>query len=262
MPTVTCIRASSGWMGVRMKSSQPTLTHAGPSLWGLALVYTSLATTGLVSGVLLKHGAGTVNPFGPAEDARRFFADNPVALQVSSFFQFGSAVSLGIYVATVVSRLRFLGVRAAGSHIALFGGFVASTALMISGLFAWVLSVPEVAESLAATRLAHFMTFLLGGPGFAVGFGLLTAGVSITGYFFRLLPRWVIWFGLVIAAAGELSSLSLLTLWATPLIPVVRFFGFIWLIAAGATLPKTISAITAPGDTVLGPNIGIRDEAA
>jgi hypothetical protein len=42
-----------------------------------------------------------------------------------------------------------------------------------------------------------------------VAFGLLTAGVSVTSHFFGLLPRWQVWFGIGIAAAGELSSLSL-----------------------------------------------------
>jgi hypothetical protein len=186
----------------------------------------------------------------PREEARRFFADNPVALRVSSYFLFGSSVPLGIYAATVVSRLRFLGVRAAGTYIALGGGFAAAASLAISGLCAWVLSVPEVSASKAASRLMHFMVILFGGVGFAVAFGLLTAGVSVTSHFFGLLPRWQVWFGIGIAAAGELSSLSLVALLASPLIPVVRFCGFVWLIAVGATLPQTIRASEVPAGTV------------
>jgi hypothetical protein len=37
---------------------------------------------------------------------------------------------------------------------------------------------------------------------------------------------------------------------AAPLIPVVRFCGFVWLIAVGATLPQTIRASEVPVGTV------------
>jgi hypothetical protein len=229
-----------------MQQTKQTISHRGPSLLVLALVYVLLVAASIISGLLLKHGAAVVNPYSSAEESRRFFAQNPTALRVAAFFSFGSSVPLGIYAATVVSRLRFLGVRAAGSYIALFGGFAASIALAISALFAWVLSVPEVSASLAATRVLHFMTLLAGGVGFAVAFGLLAAGVSVTSYFFRLLPHGLVWFGILIAAAGALSSLSLLTLWAAPAIPIVRFGGFIWLIAVGMTLPKSLSTSASP----------------
>ena len=235
--------------------------HAGPSLFALSIVHTLLVVASIVSGMLLKQGATIVNPYSPAEEARRFFADNPVAIRVSTFFLFGSSVPLGIYAATVASRLRFLGVRAAGSYIALFGGFAASMALTASGLCGWVLSVPEVSASLAATRVLHFMTLLFGGAFFAAAFGLLAAGVSVTGHFFHLLPRWLVWFGILIAAAGELGSLSLLTQPAAVLIPVVRFCGFVWLIAVGATLPKTVRTVETSSISLDKP-IAPRTEAA
>jgi hypothetical protein len=194
-----------------MNLAEQIRSHAGPSLLALAIVHTLLVAASIVAGALLKHGATVVNPYSPAEEARRFFADNPVSIRVSTFFLFGFSVPLGIYAATVVSRLRFLGVRAAGSYIALFGGFAASISVAASGLCGWVLSVPEVSASLAATRVLHFITLLFGGVCFAVAFGLLAAGVSVTSYFFRLLPRWLAWFGILIAAAGELASFSLLT---------------------------------------------------
>jgi hypothetical protein len=94
--------------------------------------------------------------------------------------------------------------------------------------------------------MLHFFSFLFGGTGFAFTFGLLVAGVSVTSYFTRLLPRWVIWFGLFIAAAGELSTLSLVSYYATIFIPITRFGGFVWLIAAAATMPKKqVSAVEA-----------------
>ena len=40
--------------------------------------------------------------------------------------------------------------------------------------------------------------------------GLFIAGVSVTGGLHKLIPRWLMWLGIVVAAAGELSSLTLL----------------------------------------------------
>jgi hypothetical protein len=220
----------------RIKQSR---RFAGPPLLSLAVVHVLLFAASLAAGAILRHGPSYANPYGPIEDARRFFATNPEALRWQAFFFFGSAVPLGIYTATIVSRLRFLGVRAAGTNIALFGGFTAAVAVAVSALCSWVLSVPEVNSSLATLRLMHFLSFLAGGVAFAVGFGLLTAGVSVTGFFAHLLPRWLVWFGLLIAAAGELSSISLVAYPVAFALPVTRFGGFVWLIAVGALMPKT-----------------------
>jgi hypothetical protein len=221
-----------------MKSSQRPPRFAGPQLLPVALVHVVLFAASLAVSAILRHGPTYANPYGPIEDAQRFFRADPEALRWSAFLFLGSAVPLGIYTATIVSRLRFLGVRAAGTNIALFGGFAASVALAVSALCSWVLSVPEVSSSVATLRLMHFLSFLAGGVAFAVGFGLLAAGVSVTSFFARLLPRWVIWFGILIALAGEVSSLSLVAYPMTFALPLTRFGGFIWLIAVAAMLPK------------------------
>jgi hypothetical protein len=233
-----------------MKRNIEIRPFAGPPLLPVAIVHTLLFAASLVAGALLMHGPAFVNPYGDAEASRRFFADNPQALRVAAFFFFGSSVPLGIYSATVVSRLRFLGVRAAGSYIALFGGLMASGAIAISGLCSWILSVPEVSASLPVSRMLHFLSFHFGGVAFAVAFGLLAAGVSVTAFFSRLLPRWLVGFGLLIALAGELSTLSLIAYPATIAIPVTRFGGFIWLIAVAATLPATLRAHSGPTGSV------------
>ena len=75
--------------------------------------------------------------------------------------------------------------------------------------------------------------------------GLLIAGISITAAFMKLLPRWVIVFGLILAVAGELSWLNLAFPKLLFLIPLVRFPGFVWLIAVGFLLPKTRPARAA-----------------
>jgi hypothetical protein len=211
----------------------------GPSLVMLATVHILIFAAGLAAGAMLRHGAPFVTPFAPAEQLRLFAAQNPTAVRVSNFFLFGSAVPFGIFAVTVVSRLRFLRVRAAGTNIALFGGLTAAIALFLSGMAGWVLSVPEVAASAQIVKAVTFLNFLSGGVFYAVGFGLLAAGVSVTSYFMRLLPRWLVALGMVVAIAGELSSLSLIAYPANFFIPITRFVGYIWMIFAAVALTKS-----------------------
>jgi hypothetical protein len=210
----------------------------GPSLLLLATVHLAIFAAGLVAASMLRHGAHFVTPFATAEELRAFLALSPTAVQVSNFFLFGSAIPFGIFAVTAVSRLRFLGVRAAGTNIALLGGLIATIALILSGSVGWILSLPEVVASAPIVKAVSFLNFLLGGVVFAVGFGLLAAGVSVTCYFMRLLPRWLVVLGMLLALAGEASSLSLIAYPANFFIPITRYLGFIWMFSMAIALPR------------------------
>ncbi len=210
----------------------------GPSLILLAIVHIFVFVAGLVAAATLRHGALYVTPFASAEDLRSFFEKTPTAVRVSNLFLFGSAVPFGIFAVTIVSRLRFMGVRAAGTNIALLGGLTATIALLLSGVTGWVLSVPEVSASAPVVKAVDFLSFLLGGVSFAVGFGLLAAGVSVTSYFMRLLPRWVVALGMLLAITGELSWFSLIAYPANFFIPITRFVGFIWMVCVAVALTR------------------------
>jgi hypothetical protein len=211
----------------------------GPSLILLATVHILLFVAGIVAAATLRHGAPyVVTPFAPAEELRSFLAQSPTAVRVSNFFLFGSAVPFGIFAVTTVSRLRFLGVRAAGTNIALLGGLIATIALILSGSAGWVLSVPEVSASAQVVKAISFLNFLFGGVVFAVGFGLLAAGVSVTSHFMRLLPRWMVALGMLVAITGELSSFSLIAYPANFFIPITRYLGVIWMISVAVALTK------------------------
>jgi hypothetical protein len=219
----------------------------GPSLIWLAVVYIVISEAGFVAAMVLRHGATFVTPFGSDEALHQFLALSPTAVRVSNFFLLGSAVPFGIFVVTAVSRLRFLGVRAAGTNIALLGGMIATIALILSGAVGWILSVPEVLDSAQVTKAIVFLNFLLGGTVFAVGAGLLAAGVSVTSYFMRLTPRWMVALGMLVAIAGELSSFSLIAYPANFFIPITRFVGFIWMISVAVGLTKSRAAVNAAG---------------
>ena len=90
----------------------------GPSLLLLATIHLLIFSSGLVAASVLRHGAHFVTPFASAEELRAVLALSPTAVRVSNFFLLGSAIPFGIFAVTIVSRLRFLGVRAAGTNIA------------------------------------------------------------------------------------------------------------------------------------------------
>jgi hypothetical protein len=211
--------------------------HRGPSLLAVAIVFTSLFIGILVTTAAMTGGAHFPSPFDPAALATNFFSEHGRAVRLAAFLQFGAAIPLAIFTAVSVSRLRFLGVSAAGPTIALLGGVLASSMAALCGLVQWILAQPEIATSEGVMRGFHWLAFATGGPGFVVPFGILVAGVSVSGGLTRNLPRWVMWLGLVVAGLAELSSLTIATRAAVYLLPAARFPGLVWLIAAGATLP-------------------------
>jgi hypothetical protein len=73
--------------------------------------------------------------------------------------------------------------------------------------------------------------------------GLLMAGVSVSAGFMKLLPKWIVALGLFLAAAGELSTFHLISPSLLFLVPLVRFPGFIWIIAVGFAMPRSRRAL-------------------
>ncbi len=218
------------------------MKHASPPLGLVALVFTVLFNAGLSFVISFSpdkpHFPG---PWEPAAVIASYFQSHSADVLMCAFLQFGAAIPLGVLTASLVSRLQFLGVRAAGAHIALFGGLAASFSMALSALVLWVMAYPGIANEGPVLRALYYLTFAIGGAGYSVPLGLLIAGVSIPALFLRLLPRGLAIAGLVIAVFGELSWLSLVVPKALFLIPLTRFPGFIWLIATGFMLPRAKS---------------------
>jgi hypothetical protein len=212
--------------------------HRGPPLGILASVYTVLFISGLFPVTTFGGTPHFPGPWESADTIVAFFRERPSAVLACAFLQFGAAIPLGIYTATVVCRLQFLGVRAAGPWIALFGGLMTAFNIMMASMVLWVMAYPGVADDASVLRALYYLAFALGGPGFSVPMGLLIAGICIPASFLRLLPKWMVIFGLVIAAFGELSWVYFVLPQALALIPLTRFPGFIWLIITGFMFPR------------------------
>lgn len=212
-------------------------TQAGPPLGVLALVSTLLLVGGVAGGAAIA-GQTFPSPYADADLIRQYFATSPLAVTIGGTAVFASAVPLLIYAATVSARLRQLGVTAPGATIALAGGVTGASLLALSGLLQWALARPAVVSSEPLVRALHDLSFLTGGPAHVVFLGLLVAGVAVPALLLDLLPRALAVAGLAVAAVAELATLALLWPELSVLVPLARFPGLLWLVAAGFRLPQ------------------------
>jgi hypothetical protein len=214
------------------------ISHKGPHTGMLALLYTILFCAGLYPVTIFYKQPYWPGPWEPASVIVSYFQNNGSRVLFCIVMQTGALVCFGLFAVTIVSRLRFLGARAAGTYIALLGGVLVLANTFVAAMATWSMIHPGIVDHAPTLLALYYFSFGLGGPGFSVPMGLFLAGVSVTAGFMRLLPRWLVIFGVVLAFAGELSLLHLAFPKLLFLIPLVRFPGFIWLIATGFLLPK------------------------
>jgi len=215
-----------------------THKHRSPPLLLLAIIHVGLVICGIAT-QSLRSGVPYPTPYDGVQQLQQYYAQFPDVMRIVSFLQFGASIPLGLFSVVIVSRLLFHGVRVAGVHIALFGGIASAVFLGASGLATWTLSQSGVAADAGAMRVAQLAAFATGAFGTVTTMGLLLAGVSVPSLAFRLMPRWVCLFGLVVAAVAEISVLGMLWPSASFFLPLARFPAFLWLIATSLTMPKT-----------------------
>jgi hypothetical protein len=220
----------------------------GPPAGIVALIALALTIVAVVLPLTLSHTAFPTPGSTPAETAA-YLTGHHLAARMAGLFTFGASVPVGIYSATVYARLLRLGIRVPGPNIAFFGGISASVLLAVSGLLIWSLAETATGVPGGVLHLLCVVVFALGGIGFVGTLGLLIAGISVPGLIVRLIPAWLAWVGLVLAAASEVSFLGLLWSGFDVLLPIGRFAGLLWLTAVGFLLPRDRRAVpgTAAG---------------
>ena len=222
----------------------PTPRFHGPNTGIVATVFGLLFFAGLMPVTVFGGMPYFPGPTASVAEMVNFFSHRQAGVLLCVFLQFGSAIPLGIFTTTMIVRLKFLGVRAAGLEIALFGGLAAAIGMLIGASFLWATTYPGIPENADLLQAIYRISFGIGGPGYAVPFGLLAAGISIPAGFYKLLPKWVVILGLIVAAVGVLSWVEILSVRLLPLIPLTRFPGFVWVIAAGFTVGKRKTRVT------------------
>lgn len=212
--------------------------QAGPNPGFVAVIFAVLFNFGLYQVVTFTGGPHFPGPWESVGTLTAYFQAHGRAASLCAFLHFGAAIPLGIFTATMVSRLQLLGIRVAGIYIALFGGLATAFNMIASSSTLWVMACPGIASNPDVLRVLYYLMFAFGGFGFSVPLGLLIAGISIPCGFMKLLPKWLVIFGIALAVIGELSWLDMITPRALFLIPLTRFPAFLWLILAGFMLPR------------------------
>lgn len=211
--------------------ARTTRRQGGPPPLVPALVYGAL----LVAAVALL--AGAPHPGSPAASMLSWSRAHTGTLHAAALVIFGAATPLAIWTATIYRRLRTLGVTAPGAVIGLSGGLLACASLALSGLVTWTLAETAPAASPALAQVLTDLAFAAGAAGFVVPLALLLAGVAVPSLILRLTPPWLAWAGLAIAAAGALSTFTLVTPALDATLPIGRFGGLAWIVAASLLLP-------------------------
>ena len=92
-----------------------------------------------------------------------------------------------------------------------FGGAVlAALALLLSALCFWLLAVGDVAAAPPLLRSVHGLSVLTGGVGLLAGLAVFIGCVGLLTVRMGVLPRWLGWSGLVVAAVSALAPATLL----------------------------------------------------
>ncbi|QPZ38733.1 hypothetical protein [Paramicrobacterium chengjingii] len=188
--------------------------------------------------LLVSGGQTYPSPFADESVILDYFRSNSAPALITALLQFAASIPLAIFAAAASVRLQTLGIRAPGAAIALTGGILASAAMSFSAMLTWTLSRPELVEHAEIVRLLHDLAFIAGGPGVVVPSGLLAAGIAVPGLLAGLLPRWLSWAGLIVAAVAMLSTLSFIVPLLSVLLPLARFPFLAFLIVVAFRLPK------------------------
>jgi hypothetical protein len=176
------------------------LKHPSPPLGLVATAFVVLFLAGLYPVTMFGSLPYFPGPWESPATVAKFFQTRPTAVLIGAALHFGAAIPLGIFTASVVSRLQFLGLRAAGASIALFGGFATAFTMLASSSTLWALAHPGITQDSAVVQALYWLDQALGGSGFSVPFGLLILGISIPAAVLKLLPRWILVFGIALAS--------------------------------------------------------------
>jgi hypothetical protein len=96
---------------------------------------------------------------------------------------------LVVWTSIIYRQIQTVHVTAPGSVIGQAGGLLASASLSVCGLVSWTMANTADLADPAISKVLSTLAFVFGGPGFVAMFGLLLAGVSISGLSTALMPR-------------------------------------------------------------------------
>ncbi len=208
------------------------------SVGGAPLAPPAMAYAGLaLAGVVVPSLVAGLSPYSSDVDLVEFYTEHAGAAHLQAFLVLASSAPFAVFAAIASHRVR-RGRAVPGHLIALVGGTVASVLLALSGLILLAMTRHAVADVPGLLAAMQSMVVAVGGTGFVLFSGLLLAGISVPGIVLSLLPRWVGWSGLLLAAVCVLATLTALTDALMVVLPIGRFGTVLWMLAVSVTLGR------------------------
>jgi len=221
----------------RIENAVPSASRTiGRIAISLAFLYAAFLVASLIVIPVLAPGARIPNPFGPDDASRTFFLSNTRSIQISDFLQLVSACCFAGLAAALAELQKSKGASSIASTMTQIGGIGGAVLLSLTALCSWAIASPGAIDPGPALHTLQFLPFLFGGPGWAGFFALFLAGVAMGAK--SILPRWVSAFGYFLSVVSALAMLVLVTINASPCLPVARFLGFLWLILVSVLLAR------------------------
>jgi hypothetical protein len=215
----------------------PTRPWAG-ALAGVCYVLFFIASLVLPKVLGPDGGTSLVTPYSTDAEVTRYLATaGHESVPVAAFCQAMSGLALLVFVGCAAGYVHRI---AHGAHAALVrtSGTVAAAFLLLSASVQWILSLPIAGDDLSVYRAVMDLSFITGAAVQVSTTGILVGAVAAAGRTGGILPKWLNWLGLTVAALSALSMLSLLFKGATPFLPVGRYLGMVWFLGLAAVLPR------------------------
>jgi hypothetical protein len=169
-----------------------------------ALVYVAAWLIGLIMGF----ASSGPSPTDSAQKIGAFFASNREAAMVQAYFLDGIAgIALVALAATLRTAFRrFESTRTMLSNILFGAGVAAGTVSLIQGLFTQVLADRVATMGNPAAIRALYDLNTEGDTYKLLAIGVFLAAVSFLVFRTNALPRWIAWFGMVLAPLLVISG--------------------------------------------------------
>jgi len=231
---LTCVR--SFWMERAIPSSQIPERETNRTAVISAILHAAFFIASLMIIPILAPSARIPNPFGPDEPSRRFFLENSSLIRLSDWLQLVSALCLVVLGCVWRRSYRESDKAQRATRFAVIGSAGSAVFLSLAAITSWALASPEAVDPGSAFRTLQFLPFLFGGPAWAAFFAMFMLGVTQASS--GLLSKWMLWSGYGLTTTSVIATLVLITLAAAPFLPLTRFLGFVWLIAATILLNR------------------------
>jgi hypothetical protein len=177
--------------------------------------------------------------FASSATVERFVVANSDEIRTLSFLYSAAALALLAFVAAVAALLRRAADRSVLPWLALGGGILAATFLLLSALLDWMLARSETAAEPVLLLALADLTYLTGGPGHVLALATFLAAASVVAMQVHVLPRWIAWAGIAAAVPSALAATALLWEPGAFFLPLGRALTYLWILAVSAVLART-----------------------